>query len=216
MNRMQPYATQVAVRDGRILSVGEEEQMRAFNISEIDNTFADKVLMPGLVEGHSHLYEGVAWLFVYIGYFDRRDPDGVLLPGLKSKEAIINRLIEAEQTMEGDEPLIAWGFDPLYFGADCVTTATDLVNELQPEAVQQLSNLTAQNDYPVRIVAAASGRTFSRDTQACVENIKNVSADAHDKLHIGMVKLVIDGSIQGFSAPAYKCISTPLGTKPPK
>ncbi|HLR30253.1 MAG TPA: amidohydrolase [Paenalcaligenes sp.] len=296
MNRMQPYATHVAIRDGRILSVGGEEQMRAFNISEIDNTFADKVLMPGLVEGHSHLYEGVAWLFVYIGYFDRRDPDGVLLPGLKSKEAIINRLIEAEQAMEGDEPLIAWGFDPLYFGSDrvttddldkisptrpvvilhasmhilnvnsmalkqagidrftdvegvarfangepngelrefaamfpvyrmigdpfrtwgahpkClkmfgqialnagVTTATDLVNELHPEAVKQLSSLTAQADYPVRIVAAASGRTFGRDTQACVENIKNVSSYAHDKLHMGMIKLVIDGSIQGFTA----------------
>ncbi len=27
-------------------------------VGEIDNRFADKVLMPGLVEGHSHLMEG--------------------------------------------------------------------------------------------------------------------------------------------------------------
>ena len=44
--------------------------------------FADKVLMPGLVEGHSHVSEGVQWRFTYCGFFDRTDPDGKTWSGL--------------------------------------------------------------------------------------------------------------------------------------
>jgi hypothetical protein len=39
----------------------------------LNDRLAAKVLMPGLVEGHSHLMEGAFWRFVYCGWFDRSD-----------------------------------------------------------------------------------------------------------------------------------------------
>src|SRR5271169_5611171 len=84
MNPMQPHATCVAVRDGRILAVGDERGAAAWGECTRDDRLADKVLMPGLVEGHSHVMEGTLWQYVYVGYHDRRGPDGRVWKGLRS------------------------------------------------------------------------------------------------------------------------------------
>jgi predicted amidohydrolase YtcJ len=74
MNPMQPHATHVAVREGRVLAVGTLADMQAWGSFTLDERFAAKVLMPGLVEGHCHLKEGSMWDWTYLGWFDRRDP----------------------------------------------------------------------------------------------------------------------------------------------
>lgn len=61
MNPSQPMATHVAVRDGRILAVGGVEELAGWGLYELDQAFSGKVLMPGLVEGHSHVLEGGVW-----------------------------------------------------------------------------------------------------------------------------------------------------------
>ena len=295
MNPMQPVATHVAVRDGRILGVGCAEDLAGWGAATLDTRFADKVLMPGMIEGHSHLLEGGMWKFVYVGYYDRRGPDGRVWPGLKNFDAVVERLREAQaQLQDAEQPLLAWGFDPIHFGRarmtarhldqvsvtrrivvmhasmhlmnvntamleaagidaatpvdgiakdsdglptgelqefaamflvfrllgnvffDAgqteegirnfgrvaqqagVTTATDLVNSLDAEAVFNLGRVTADPDFPVRMVPAYAplrdqeGGGAQRVAQAMEGNT--------DKLHFGLVKLVIDGSIQGFTA----------------
>src|SRR5688500_16938398 len=84
MDPMQREATHVAVREGRVLAVGSLERMREWGDFDLDERFTDKVLMPGFVEGHSHLKEGGMWQQPYLGWFDRRGPDGRLWPGLRS------------------------------------------------------------------------------------------------------------------------------------
>ncbi|QIE23683.1 N-substituted formamide deformylase [Caballeronia sp. SBC1] len=117
MNPAQPHATHVAIRDGRILSVGNSEDVKQWGDAEIVDTFRDKVLMPGLVEGHCHLMEGAMWDAVYVGYHDRRGPDGIRHPGLTTLDAVIDRLKAAHDLMtDGQAPLLAWGFDPIFFG----------------------------------------------------------------------------------------------------
>lgn len=117
MNPAQPYMTHVAIRDGRILSVGNSDDVKQWGDAEIVDTFRDKVLMPGLVEGHCHLMEGAMWDAVYVGYHDRRGPDGVRRPGLKTLDAVIDRLKAAHDLMTDKQaPLLAWGFDPIFFG----------------------------------------------------------------------------------------------------
>ena len=117
MNPAQPHATHVAIRDGRILSVGDSDDVRQWGDVEIVDTFRDKVLMPGLVEGHCHLMEGAMWDAVYVGYHDRRGPDGVRRPGLQTLHAVIDRLKAAHDLMTDEQaPLLAWGFDPIFFG----------------------------------------------------------------------------------------------------
>src|SRR5699024_5438477 len=81
-----------------------------------------------------------------------------------------------------------------------VTTATDLFNELSEEGISSLSKVTGEDDFPVRIVPAASGMLFGNDVDACLKTLDELSPMGHDKLHLGLVKLIVDGSIQGFTA----------------
>ena len=116
MNPGQPFATHVAVRDGRILGAGSLDPLKGWGKFELDERFADKVILPGFVEGHSHAYEGGVWKFPYVGYFDRTSPEGKRSPGLKDLDAVVAALSAYEKTMPRDgSTLFAWGFDPIYF-----------------------------------------------------------------------------------------------------
>jgi len=115
MNSYCPEATHVAVREGRVLGVGTEKQLAGWGPSEPDDRFADKVLMPGFVEGHCHAKEGGMWDFPFVGFLDRRDPDGGLWQGCRDMESVVARLRGIADGMAGDDTLYAWGFDPIYF-----------------------------------------------------------------------------------------------------
>jgi hypothetical protein len=116
MNPSWPFATHVAVRDGKILGAGTLDELAGWGEHQLDRTFADKILMPGLVEGHSHVAEGVQWRFVYCGYFDRTDPDGTVWPGVKSIDEVVARLAAANAKLsDPKQPLTGWALDPIYF-----------------------------------------------------------------------------------------------------
>ena len=134
MNPSQPYANHVAVRDGRILGTGSFDEVAGWGEHRIDDTFVEKVLMPGFVEGHSHAMEGSLWDHVYVGYFDRMDPDGKVWEGLKDIDAIIRRLKAIEGKFDKPEtPLAGWSLDPIYYDNERVTrTHLDQVSETRP------------------------------------------------------------------------------------
>ena len=116
MNQSRPEATHVAIRDGRILGTGSLAEMDAFGAFSLNRDFADKVLMPGFVEGHAHAMEGGIWSQAYVGYMDRYDPDGNLWRGSETMDAVVTTLQRLEAAMDDDSPLFSWGFDPIYFG----------------------------------------------------------------------------------------------------
>ncbi|WP_417660254.1 amidohydrolase [Pseudomonas sp.] len=118
MNPSQPEATHIAVRDGRVLSVGPLATMDELGEYTLDQRFAENIILPGFVEGHSHALEGAMWSYLYLGYFDRVDPDGLNWPGANSIAAMQDRLREGAALLPAGEPLIAWGFDPVYFEGD--------------------------------------------------------------------------------------------------
>ena len=115
MNPSRPLATHVAVRDGLIIGAGNLSELAGWGEHRLDRSFADKVLMPGLVEGHSHAAEGAMWRFVYCGFFDRSDPDGKVWGGAKSVEEVIARLMQANTAPDSTAPLTGWSLDPIYF-----------------------------------------------------------------------------------------------------
>mgnify|MGYP001799624629 FL=1 len=122
MNPARPQATHVAVRDGRIIGVGHLDELTGWGEHRVDAQFADKILMPGLVEGHAHTMEGTLWRHTYCGYFDRVDPDGKTWQGLKGIDAVIVRLKDAEQRLDDPAaPLPGWQLDPIYFNNERVT-----------------------------------------------------------------------------------------------
>lgn len=121
MNPSRPQATHVAVREGRVVAVGSLEEFGSHGAT-LDERFKDKVLLPGFVEGHSHIMEGMMWNLPYVGAGDRRSPEGKLVQGLPDIEAIVARLQQAEAEMtDPDAPLFAWGFDPLHIGSHSLT-----------------------------------------------------------------------------------------------
>jgi predicted amidohydrolase YtcJ len=296
MNPARPEATHVAVRDGRILGAGKLDELAGWGKHELDDRFADKVLMPGLVEGHSHLFEGSVWAYVYVGYHDRMDPDGRVWPGATSIEAVVERLREAEQALDDPaQPVVGWGLDPIYFGAERVsraeldrvsadrpvgvmhasfhilnvnsralerggllrrgvehpgvplgedglptgelkgpeammpvaphvgfdrellaadeaglerfarlavrtgvTTATDLASLLPQNAVNMMLRVSAQPDFPLRVVSLL--RQMNQTPQQLVDRARALGEMSTDALRLGAIKIVADGSIQGFSA----------------
>jgi predicted amidohydrolase YtcJ len=122
MDPARPQATHVAVRDGRVLGVGTPETLRGWGPFDLDERFAGRVLLPGFVEGHSHVGEGTYWRYVYCGFFDRTDPDGRVWPGARSIEAVVARLREAHASLADPKaPLFGWGLDPLFFGSRRMT-----------------------------------------------------------------------------------------------
>ena len=296
MNPARPFATHVAVREGRILGAGTLEELAGWGDYQLDDRFADKFLLPGFVEGHSHLMEGALWRFVYVGYHDRMDPDGRTWAGAKTIDAVVARLAEQGAGLtDPGQPLVGWGFDPIYFGGrrcdrhdldrvsstrpvaivhaslhimnantpalaaagylregiahpglplaadglptgECkgpdamapvadevgmdrgllaadteamrafsrlcvrkgVTTATDLAAPLTPESVEGMLQVTGTPGFPTRIVALL--RQLAQTPQQLIDRALELRAMGTDRLRLGMVKLVADGSIQGFSA----------------
>ncbi|MEY4268275.1 MAG: hypothetical protein RIS90_2810 [Pseudomonadota bacterium] len=294
MNASRPTATHVAVRDGRILGVGSMEELQGWGPHEVDDRFADKVLLPGLVEAHAHLMAGGLWRYTYCGYFDLRDPDGRNWPGGQTLEAVIGQLSSASDR-QPDGPLLGWGFDPIYFGAQRVsrhdldrvssarpvgvlhasghilnvnsfvlekagllrasvehpgiplgadglptgelkgpdamtaafavvgldrsflsgdefgvrafaklavragvTTSTDLAATLLEPELASLLTITAEDDYPLRLVPLL--RLIGMTPAQAVERSVALSGRSTEQLRLGRIKVVADGSIQGFSA----------------
>ncbi len=138
MNPACPRASHVAVCDGRILGVGSLAELAGWGAHELCERFKDKVLMPGLVEGHSHLMAGTLWRYTYCGYFDLADPDGRTWPGAKSLGAVVAALSQA--ATQGAGPVTGWGFDPIYFGAKrCAREDLDRVSATRPVGVMHAS-----------------------------------------------------------------------------
>lgn len=141
MNPANPHATHVAVRDGRILGAGSLEELAGWGEYELDEQFADKVIMPGLIEGHCHAMEGTLWRYVYCGYFDRTGPDGKTWPGLTSVDALLARLKEAESKLKDpDQPLSGWSLDPIYFDNTKITRQQlDSISSTRPIGILHAS-----------------------------------------------------------------------------
>lgn len=296
MNPNQPVVTHVAVRERKILGAGSLQDLEPWGPYKLDERFTDKVLMPGFIEGHAHTMEGTLWRNVYVGWFDRMDPSGKVWSGLKTIDAVVKRLKEAEAKLANpDAPLSGWSLDPIYMNnervtrhdldrvsttrpigvlhasghimnvntkaleiagllkpgvnhpgiplgkdglpmgelygpdamtpvgphvgfdralTDCdemglrnyaklcvragVTTCTDLAARLTDDSVEMMLRVTGEKNFPARIVPLRV--FFSMSADEIVDYVVKLKEKATDRLRLGRIKAVADGSIQGFSA----------------
>ena len=120
MNPANPFASHVAVRDGRILGAGSFDEVSGWGPAALDQRYAEQVLLPGFVEGHSHLMAGTMWRYVYVGFHDRTDPDGTVWPGVGSIAGVIERLraaaVASAAAGDSTSSILGWGLDPIFFG----------------------------------------------------------------------------------------------------
>lgn len=116
MDPGRPTGEAVAVSGERIVSVGTLDSMQPWlkrHPYEIDDRYADKVIMPGFIDPHTHLrLSGVYMGLHYVGPIDSASPTGTRR-GLPNRDAVVNQLrsLVAEHTDPSD-PLTAWGYDP--------------------------------------------------------------------------------------------------------
>lgn len=78
-----------------------------------------------------------------------------------------------------------------------VTTITDLFSGLEDEDVATMIDITGAPDFPVRIVPALGA---TEDPVSVANKAEAVAKRSTDKLRLGAVKLMTDGSIQGWTA----------------
>lgn len=163
MNPSSPRASAVAVRDGRILGVGDPDTLAGWGAHRVDDRYADLVLMPGLIEAHSHLLEGGIWDHPYVGFYPRIGPDGRRRLGLTHVAAVVEALRAADAELpDPDTPLVAWGLDPILFGGPRITVADlDRVSRRRPLAVIH-ANFHALNANSAMLARAG----ITRDTDA--------------------------------------------------
>ena len=141
MNPRNPIATHMSILNGRILQVGSMEKIAPVEKYELDDSFKDLIIMPGLVEGHSHLFEGTLWNKLYCGYFDRQKPDGSIQKGTKNVTELISNLKHAEDKIEDSKTALSgWGLDPIYFSdKNLDRLILDKVSEKRPIGILHAS-----------------------------------------------------------------------------
>lgn len=88
------------------------------------------------------------------------------------------------------------------FGKLCVragvTTTTDLAARLEDDTVEMMLRMTSDASFPARVVAL---RFFMGMTpQELIDRVIALRERSTDQLRLGRIKVVTDGSIQGFSA----------------
>ena len=178
MDRNRPEATHVAVRNGKILAVGALDEVAGWGAYRLDDRFADKVILPGLVEGHAHIMAGGIWAYVYCGHHERIDPWGKTWPGLGSTAEVVAHLRREEAKLDDAEtPLIGWGLDPIFLdGPRLSRDDLDRVSKTRPVAVihSNFHLLTANS-------AALALARYGRDTD--IEGVrKRDDGEPHGEL----------------------------------
>lgn len=116
-----PYASAVAVRDGRILSVGTLEDLKPWldqHPYEIDRSFEDKVIYPGFIEAHGHpVMGGVAISLPPLTYYPLRNPYGPDHTGVKNYEEMVAKVKEyVAAAKTPDQTILTWGYDSVAMG----------------------------------------------------------------------------------------------------
>jgi len=140
-----PIATAVAVKDGRVLSVGSLDDLKPWldkHPYTIDRTFADKVLLPGFVEPHGHpVLGGAALTRPLLTYLPAPNPYGSPFPGVKTKEEATTKLREYVSKAKSDtETVLAWGYDIIAMGGEHLSkNDLDKISATQPTLVWDAS-----------------------------------------------------------------------------
>jgi predicted amidohydrolase YtcJ len=140
-----PLATAVAVKDGRVLSVGSLEDLRPWLDkfpNTIDRTCADKILFPGFIEPHGHpVLGGTSLTRPLLTYMPTPSPYGPPFPGVKTREAATAKLREyVGKAKSADETVLAWGYDIIAMGGEHLSkNDLDKISTTQPILVWDAS-----------------------------------------------------------------------------
>ncbi len=136
MDPGRPVAEAVAVMDGKVVSTGTIESMRPWlsrHEHTIDDTLAGKILLPGLIDPHTHFTMSSGYLMLhYIGPIESPGPHG-MNPPILTHEGVLAKLRAAHAgEKDPDKPLLAWGLDPAIQGGHLDRDQLDSISRQRP------------------------------------------------------------------------------------
>ena len=140
-----PEGTAVAVRDGKILSVGSLADLQPWlkpDNHTINSQFKDKILMPGFIEPHGHpILASTCYNLPSLSSLPVDNPYGPPVPGVKTIEEIASALGKyVAQAKSPDETVLTWGYDFIAMGSRHLDkTLLDKISATQPILVWDAS-----------------------------------------------------------------------------
>jgi len=217
MDSEQPRAQAIAVAEGRIVAVGKrssvEQSLAGYRV-RVDDTFAERIIMPGFIEPHLHPYlAGVLLPMTFITPHDWDIP-GKQVKGVQGRDAYLQRLREVEAEQSGNDWVWTWGYHP-YFHGDLDRSTLDAISATRPMVVwhrsfhEILVNTAAlealgidNSDHPQ--VDFAKGHFYENGLYELIPHIMpmlsrpwrylSALSDARDMVHAGGITTVSDGA----------------------
>lgn len=121
MDESLPEATAVAVSEGRIVAVGSLDSLAPWcegRSVTLDDRFADRVLMPGLIDNHIHPFLGALLMPTeHIAPEPWRQADGSIRPAARTPEDYRRLLLERVAAHpDKDDWFISFGYQPALHG----------------------------------------------------------------------------------------------------
>ena len=138
MEPANPTATAVAVAGDRILAVGSLEEVKkalADRPFSLDERFAGKILMPGLIEQHLHPMLGALCLSVEVIAIEDWELPGRTIKAAATRDEYFARLRRAHAALaDPKEFLFTWGYHQLWHGP-ISRKELDAVSDTRPVVV---------------------------------------------------------------------------------
>ncbi|MDP6810433.1 MAG: amidohydrolase [Kiritimatiellia bacterium] len=191
----RPVADAVAVAEGRIVSVGTMQSMEPWLRRvphDLDDTFADNVLLPGLIDPHTHLRMSGTYMGLhYLGPIDSTDPHGQPVAGIADQAGVLTRvkqLVDGQNQQQPPVPLVAWGYDPGTQGGHLDRDMLDAIS----------------SDVPIWVIAYAPHIVYTNTPM-----LKIIGVDESTKLH-GLGRYA-DGRLNGWFV---ETAATAVATRP--
>ncbi|MCH9729854.1 MAG: amidohydrolase [Actinomycetia bacterium] len=139
MDPGRPFATAVLVAGDRIAAVGDFGQLASHSDVRVDSTFAEAVVLPGLIDQHLHPVLGASTLITAVIATEDWDLPGRMCPAATTEDEYRQRLRDAERATAGsDDWLFSWGYHRLWHG-HLDRRVLDEVSSTRPIAVWQRS-----------------------------------------------------------------------------
>ena len=140
------------------------------------------------------------------GYDEFTDVEGVVmgedgyptgeLQEMAAMFPILHRLgIDFRSLAQGEQSIRDFGLVARNAG---VTTTTDLYSTMNDDDLEEMIRITSEPDFPVRIVPAIGAA--GSDPEQTAAKAKLWKQKSTNRLRLGAVKLMTDGSIQGWTA----------------
>ncbi len=179
---------------------------RRLNTADLDEIATDIPVV--IVHQSGHIINVNSYVLQKAGIGDDTDVDGLLRDeqGRITGELMGIALYMSALEAVGMGSVLDLGKDPegsLWRFAHSaqiagVTTVTDLASDLSESIMSSQASVSALDNYPIRIVPAFIGQMMP--AAEGVEHVKSCIKHSTEKLRYGLIKLILDGSIQGFTA----------------